>query len=300
MKVLIPTYTFNASSGEITVLNYNSFKLEQLLLITNTSRNRIIYNFADAANGGFVSNNVIYLSADTSSMEDSDGLQIFIEDYFLPSSEATLTAVNVELQKSNTLLDVLTGQQTTVNLDVSAINLNTDGLETLITNSNTLLAQINTSTSELTGISGLLAESKILLSSISNDSAVGTTSDNPLFVNQGTISYTTDSVNIDKDINQTSTTSLTSKLIVSGNRRLYSVFGISTSNDNQYIQIYNTSSNIPTGTPANIFYVPANSNFSFDFNRGLNFSNGVLIVNSLTPINYTSGNNDLFLTVVFN
>lgn len=83
--------------------------------------------------------------------------------------------------------------------------------------------------------------------------------------------------------------------------RIYNIFGISTANVGQYIQIYDIPGSTPTGTPAGTFFVPANSNFNFEFVKGIPFTNNrALIANSLTPIDYNAGNSDLFITVIYN
>lgn len=83
--------------------------------------------------------------------------------------------------------------------------------------------------------------------------------------------------------------------------RIYNIFGISTANVGQYIQVYDIAGSTPTGTPAGIFFVPANSNFNFEFVKGIPFTNNkALIANSLTPITYNAGNSDLFITVIYN
>jgi hypothetical protein len=90
MKILVENYTFNAASGEITFTDYNSVNLESMLLVTNVTDNIIIYNFADVTRGGTVSGNVLNLGFDTSSMSDSDSLQIFIEDGYISAKDQTL------------------------------------------------------------------------------------------------------------------------------------------------------------------------------------------------------------------
>jgi predicted nucleic acid-binding Zn-ribbon protein len=220
-------------------------------------------------------------------------------------------ALNIAATEIITLLNDLTGKQTTINLDVSAINLNTDEIETKLDDVNTKLDTLDSNTNAVEGlISGVLSNTDNLetqidttnsrLQTILAQTYVGTTSDQPLFVNPGALMDTVDSVSIDKSISQTVTRALTSRVFVSGPRKVYNVFGISTSDSNQYIQLYNTGNTAPSGTPIGVFFVPANSNFSFDINRGLNFTTNVLVVNSVTPVVYTQGNDDLFMTVIHN
>lgn len=91
MKMLVGVdqggYTFDASAQTVTLTGLNTLALEQVLLITNVTDNVIIYNFAKPTLGGSISSNVITLTYDTTSMSDTDDLQIFI-DYDVSGTEA--------------------------------------------------------------------------------------------------------------------------------------------------------------------------------------------------------------------
>ena len=82
-KKLLFNYTFDASARTIVV--DGNFKLRRIQLITNVTDGIIIYNFADGNKGGSVSYNstndetTITLEHDTTSMSDSDELQIFVD-----------------------------------------------------------------------------------------------------------------------------------------------------------------------------------------------------------------------------
>ena len=82
-KKLVYNYTFDASAQTIVI--DGNYKLRKLQLITNVTDGIIIYNFADSAKGGTVSYNstndetTITLDHDTTSMSDSDELQIFVD-----------------------------------------------------------------------------------------------------------------------------------------------------------------------------------------------------------------------------
>jgi hypothetical protein len=80
MKVLVPNYTFNASAKTVTFNSYGSISLENVLLITNASRGTIIYSFADPSLTGTVSGNILTLTYNTTSMSNSDKLQVFYDD----------------------------------------------------------------------------------------------------------------------------------------------------------------------------------------------------------------------------
>ena len=82
-KSLLENYTFDASLKTIKVRgNYN---MKEWLLITNTTDNEIIYNFAQPGQGGTAtydtSTNLttLTLDYDTTSMSDTDDLQIFVD-----------------------------------------------------------------------------------------------------------------------------------------------------------------------------------------------------------------------------
>lgn len=80
MKILVSNYTFDASEKKITFTDYNPIVIERVLLITNITDNIIIYNFADPTKGGTAATNVLTLTYDTTSMSDTDKLQIFYDD----------------------------------------------------------------------------------------------------------------------------------------------------------------------------------------------------------------------------
>lgn len=79
MKKQLTNYTFNPTAKTVTLLDSTSYKLNQLLLITNVTSNIIIYNFAEPTLGASLSNNIITLDYNTSSMGINDDLQIFVE-----------------------------------------------------------------------------------------------------------------------------------------------------------------------------------------------------------------------------
>lgn len=86
MKKLIDNYTFTASAKTIVFNDYSLINHAGLLLITNTTDNIIIYNFASPSLGGVVDGNTLTLTYNTATMSDDDSLQIFYEDGTLPST----------------------------------------------------------------------------------------------------------------------------------------------------------------------------------------------------------------------
>lgn len=113
MKVKVSNYTFNKTTKTVTFTDYTAIRLDGILLITNVTDGIIIYNFASPTLGGTVSGNSVALAYDTSTMDDTDKLQIFYDDETVtPSSGENQTTLNelVEtLQELNARLMVLAG-----------------------------------------------------------------------------------------------------------------------------------------------------------------------------------------------
>lgn len=95
MKIRVTNYTFNAAAGTVTFTDYNPVLLDAILLITNVTDNVIIYNFADSTKGGTVSTNVLNLAFDTSTMSDTDDLQIFYDNDVIPATDTTLASLGM-------------------------------------------------------------------------------------------------------------------------------------------------------------------------------------------------------------
>ena len=101
----IGSYTFSPSTRQITFGGFpNNYLIgiQQLLLITNvTTGNTIIYNFADNTAGGTIVNNVLTLTYNTTSMNATDQLQIYID------IEIVSESLNYLLRKTNKLMESL-------------------------------------------------------------------------------------------------------------------------------------------------------------------------------------------------
>lgn len=80
MKRLIENYTFNPATKQIVIIDDENITQEKLLLITNMTDGIIIYNFADSTTRGNISGNIITLNYNTTSMSDTDKLQIWVEN----------------------------------------------------------------------------------------------------------------------------------------------------------------------------------------------------------------------------
>lgn len=119
MKLKINNYVFDASAKTIEIVDYATIRLDSILLISNVTRNIIIYNFASVLKGGTVSSNVLSLTYDTSSMSDSDKLLIYYDEAAaLPALESggnledIKTNVDAKLSDTNSILgDIKTAAQ---------------------------------------------------------------------------------------------------------------------------------------------------------------------------------------------
>lgn len=114
MKVKVNNYLFNKDAKTVTFTDYASIRLDGILLITNVTRNIIIYNFASPEKGGSVTNNVLSLTYDTTSMNNGDKLQIFYDDDSLGAvasegAQNEQTSLIETLQELNARLSVLAG-----------------------------------------------------------------------------------------------------------------------------------------------------------------------------------------------
>ena len=89
MKTLITNYSFNASAKTITFNGYSTISLDSILLVTNVTDNVIIYNFSDPALGGTVANNVLTLTYNTTTMSNTDRLQIYYDDSAVQPANAS-------------------------------------------------------------------------------------------------------------------------------------------------------------------------------------------------------------------
>ena len=87
----ITNYTFDKSTRKVTFTDYAAISLEGIKLVTNTTSNIIIYNFADPLAGGTVATNVLTLTYDTSSMANTDKLMILYDDGLVESVQYPIT-----------------------------------------------------------------------------------------------------------------------------------------------------------------------------------------------------------------
>lgn len=151
MKKLISNYSFNAAAKQITLSDYTSINLESLLIITNVTDNVIIYNFAGQGKGATVTGNVLTLDFDTTSMSDSDDLQIFVDNSEVGASETTLEALKdltdylkILVNQTKTLATQDTAQRLRVAVETSptiTVNANNSNVKP-VDNNNTVVYEI--------------------------------------------------------------------------------------------------------------------------------------------------------------
>ena len=135
MKSILKNYTFNTSAKTITLTDISTIRLDRLLLITDVTINKILYNFADSTVAtATVATNVVTLSALQGGESNSDKLQVIYDT--LPADAAfgdTTEAVQVlnSVLPTGAALDAtLTGgtQQTKITDGTNVANtLKSDG-----------------------------------------------------------------------------------------------------------------------------------------------------------------------------
>jgi hypothetical protein len=127
----IGSYTFNASTGTITFTGV-TLRLDQILLITDTTTNTIIYNFAQAGYGGSLdeTGTILTLTYSTTSLSNSDALQIYVD---LPDANAISTKYAVVAAGGN--WNSSTAVNTYLTLDLSGSVCNSVVIELEVTGS---------------------------------------------------------------------------------------------------------------------------------------------------------------------
>jgi hypothetical protein len=133
MKKLLGTdtvgsYTFNPGAKTVTFSNLQqALTLANILLITNTTANTIIYNFADPTTGAIsFNNNILTLDYDTSSMNSSDILQIYVDVESYEESLHTLLRRMNKILESNSVVDLQQRQRITIDALRTSATATTD------------------------------------------------------------------------------------------------------------------------------------------------------------------------------
>jgi hypothetical protein len=77
-KIILDNDQFTFTKASDTITFTELYNINHILLITNTTTNDIIYNFGCDGFGGTLTRYTLKLEYDTSSMKDTDDLQIII------------------------------------------------------------------------------------------------------------------------------------------------------------------------------------------------------------------------------
>jgi hypothetical protein len=113
MKTVITNYTFNVSAKTITFTDFNTagtaIDLKRLYLITDVTKNTILYNFADyTVSSATATGAVIALSTLPSGLSNSDNLNIVYEA--LPTDPVPLVTLTSRLDSTSTANVIYVGE----------------------------------------------------------------------------------------------------------------------------------------------------------------------------------------------
>lgn len=123
MKMRISDYTFNKTAKTITFNGFSAIKLEGISVISNVLDGIMIFNFVKPGLTGTVATNVLTLAHDTTSMDDTDPLEIFYDDGGGPPQHHFLTLT------ANTNTQIAAGASNTTHV-VTAITVFLDNAST--------------------------------------------------------------------------------------------------------------------------------------------------------------------------
>jgi hypothetical protein len=131
---IVGTATLSPGIGGVGTVTFTGpvLGLQQILVVTNVTRNTIIYNFADPDAGeAAYSNNVLTLTANTATQSASDVLQVFVDvpeaDFPSPSiadrTDNLLVMMSriVKLLESNAVVDQQQRQRISVDSFIATI-----------------------------------------------------------------------------------------------------------------------------------------------------------------------------------
>jgi hypothetical protein len=106
MKIQINNYVFSASEKTITFSDFTSINLENIDIVINANKDKVIYNPLNSELDGSVIGNILTIETDTNGMDDSDKLIIYYNDEnrILPELESNgAMPVNIQDQTSETV-----------------------------------------------------------------------------------------------------------------------------------------------------------------------------------------------------
>ncbi len=133
MKLLFENYTFDAAAKQITFNTAEEVTLNRVLIITNVTDNVIVYNFADPNKGGTISNNVLTLNYDTTTMSNSDSLQIFLDLNGQAASEDAIILLRRIVQLLTPLATTDSNQRQRVTIDAVPVTVPIGGTVNITT-----------------------------------------------------------------------------------------------------------------------------------------------------------------------
>ncbi len=146
MDTQIINYSFNQVTKRIIFLDFTTIALERIRFIANVSQGKIIYSFVNPLKLGTVEGNVLTLACDTSTMSETDYLQIVYNTEDNHANEATQDGIKsllttmkrlLKMMESNAFVDILGRQRIAVENTVITLPASyptTGGLSNTVTN----------------------------------------------------------------------------------------------------------------------------------------------------------------------
>ena len=132
MKKLVENYTFDPATNTVTFTDYSTIDLERVLIINDTTRGTVIFNFACPGMTGSVSTNILTLSYDVSGFAATDKLLIYYEDGIQESTVVDLIETMRYLIKS--LAVIGNAQGVAADIRVTPVSVPTVASVTTLTN----------------------------------------------------------------------------------------------------------------------------------------------------------------------
>jgi hypothetical protein len=148
MKIKVENYVFDKVAKTVTFTGYTTIALNQILIISNATANITIYDFDTIGKGGTVATNVLTLVYDTSAMNNTDKLFIYLDDTNKLATENSVKLLAMEttqkeltdtLLSLNRTLEVMVRQMPRLSKDkVLKVDLSETGMNSSGYNLNTI------------------------------------------------------------------------------------------------------------------------------------------------------------------
>lgn len=290
-KQVIKNYTFNTSAKTVTLTDFNVSQpvlLERLALITDTTTNQVLYNFADSsiATATVSSNNVITLSALPGGVANGDKLRI---DYNTvtndPSYDAAALASNAAQETGGNLATIATNTTQTPNT-IGATGSAVPSKSVQVGGSDgTNLRTLKTNTSGQLDIRPLTSSDQITVANAS-----------PLLVTNspgtatGWTPYSNTALSNAKQSVKSSAGTLGGYMVFNPNAAT------------SYIQVFDLASasvTVGTTTPTYTIAIPAGSMANIEFGNGILHSSAIVIAATTTATNSTAPSTALNVTILY-